>query len=307
MDTKVVRNLGVFISVVIISGWLGVLLDSDLTGQPEGDSLGMGLWLVLPLLTALVIIFISRLSWKELGLKPNFKGNIKWYLVSMLIFPAVTAIVLLIGAAANWIDLSAFSLKPFIIAFGGTLLMNFIIDIFEETAWRGYLTSQLLKLNLNDWKLYLIIGCVWTAWHIPYYLVFLPAADIQAIMPVSRAVYVIIAFTTLLSWTVMFTELFRVTKSVWPCVILHTVEDSLINMLILSGYIGIAAGKEILVSPINGVIASALYLTVGLGIRAYRMKSNKKRSDESAAEVKQVSGSEVLGNHGQEFTGKVFG
>ena len=126
-------------------------------------------------------------------------------------------------------------------------------------------------------------------------------------MPVSRAVYVIIAFTTLLSWTVMFTELFRVTKSVWPCVILHTVEDSLINMLILSGYIGIAAGKEILVSPINGVIASALYLTVGLGIRAYRMKSNKKRSDESAAEVKQVSGSAIMGNHGKGFTGKVFG
>jgi hypothetical protein len=47
----------------------------------------------------------------------------------------------------------------------------------------GYLTSQLLKLNLNDWKLYLIVGCVWTAWHIPYYLVFLPETDIQAIMP----------------------------------------------------------------------------------------------------------------------------
>jgi len=33
--------------------------------------------LVLPLLTALVIILISRLGWKELGLKPNFKGNVK--------------------------------------------------------------------------------------------------------------------------------------------------------------------------------------------------------------------------------------
>ncbi len=36
MDKKVVRNLGVFISIVIISGWLGVLVDSVLTGQPEG-------------------------------------------------------------------------------------------------------------------------------------------------------------------------------------------------------------------------------------------------------------------------------
>ncbi|MDD3880163.1 MAG: CPBP family glutamic-type intramembrane protease, partial [Syntrophomonas sp.] len=175
----------------------------------------MGVWLVLPMLTALVIILISRFSWKELGLKPNFKGNIKWYLASILIFPVVTAIVMLIGAATNWIDLSAFAPRPFIVAFGSTMFVNFIIDIFEETAWRGYLTSQLLKLNLNDWKLYLIVGCVWAAWHIPYYLVFLPEADIQAVMPVSRAIYVGVAFTTFLWWTVMFTELFRVTKSVW--------------------------------------------------------------------------------------------
>jgi len=272
MNKKVVRNLGLFISIVIISGWLGVWVDSILTEQPEGDSLGMGIWLVLPLLTALVIILISKLSWKELGLKPNLKGNIKWYLASILIFPIVTTIVLLIGAATNWIDLSAFNLRAFIVAFGSTMFVNFIIDIFEETAWRGYLTSQLLKLNLNDLKLYLIVGCVWTAWHIPYYLVFLPEADIQAVMPVSRAVYVIVAFTTFLCWTVMFTELFRVTKSVWPCVLLHTVEDSLINLLVLSSYISIAAGKEILVSPINGIIASILYLAVGLGIRAYRIR-----------------------------------
>jgi hypothetical protein len=138
--------------------------------------------------------------------------------------------------------LSTFNLKSFILAFCSTLLINFIINIFEETAWRGYLTSQLLKLNLNDWKLYLTVGCVWCLWHLPYYLVFLPEADIRAVMPVSRAVYVVVAFTTYLSWTVMFTELFRVTKSVCPCVILHSVEDSLINLLVISGYISIAAG-----------------------------------------------------------------
>jgi hypothetical protein len=89
-------------------------------------------------------------------------------------------------------------------------------------------------------------------------------------MPVSRAVYVMVAFTTFLAWTVMFTELFRVTKSVWPCVILHTMEDSLINPLIISGYISIATGREALISPINGVVTFVLYVAVGLGIRAYR-------------------------------------
>ncbi len=276
MNKKAVRNIGIFTFIVIISGWIGVLLDSVLTAQPEGDSLGMGIWLVLPLLTALIIILFSKASRRDLGLKPNFKGNMKWYLASVLIFPVVTAIILLIGATANWIDLSAFNFKSFIIAFGSTLLINFIIDIFEETAWRGYLTSQLLKLNLNDWKLYLIVGCVWCLWHLPYYLVFLPEADIRAVMPVSRPIYIVVAFTTFLSWTVMFTELFRVTKSVWPCVILHTVEDSLINLLVISGYIGIATGKEILISPINGVITSMIYVAVGIGIRAYRRRAYRR-------------------------------
>lgn len=53
------------------------------------------------------------------------------------------------------------------------------------------------------------------------------------------------------------------------------VEDSLINLLVISGYIIITPGKEFLVSPINGAITSILYLTVGPGIRAYRIKSNQ--------------------------------
>lgn len=276
MDKRAVRSIGLFVLVVITSGWIGVFVDSFVTVRSEGDSPGMGIWLVLPLLTALIIMLFSRASWKEFGFRPNFKGNLKWYLASVFIFPVVTAIDMLIGDAANWIDLSTFNPKPFILAFCSTLLANFIIDIFEEGAWRGFLTSQLLKFKLGDWQLYLIIGCIWTSWHIPYYLVFLPETQIQAIMPVGRAVYLVVALTTFLSWTVMFTELFKVTKSIWPCVVLHMVEDSLINHLVISGYITIVAGKEILVSPVNGIITSLLYLTVGLGIRAYRIRWNQK-------------------------------
>ena len=105
-------------------------------------------------------------------------------------------------------------------------------------------------------------------------MVFLPETDILAVMPVSRAIYVDIAFITFLCWAVMFTELFRVTRSIWPCVILHMVEDSLINLIVISAYISIAPGKEFLVSPINGVITCILYLAVGLGIRAYRRRAN---------------------------------
>ncbi len=276
MNKKVIRNIVVFIVVVILSGWIGVLVDSVLTEQPEGDSPGMGVWLVLPMLTAIAITIISKGNWNDFGFKPNFKGNLKWYLIAVLIFPVVTAIVLIIGTTTKWIDLSAFDLRLFILLFlSSTLLFTFIKNIFDGTPFYGYLTSQLVKLNHNGWEIYLIVGSLWGIWHAPYYLVFLPETDIQTVLPVSRAILFIVSIITIICWSVMYVELFRVTKSIWPCVVLHTVEDLLINPLVISGYISIVAGKEILVSPIYGIITSILYLFVGLGIRTYRRQANQ--------------------------------
>ncbi|WP_269746403.1 CPBP family glutamic-type intramembrane protease [Methanosarcina lacustris] len=112
-----------------------------------------------------------------------------------------------------------------------------------------------------------MVGSLWGIWHAPYCLVFLPETDIQTVLPVSRAIFVIVLIITMIFWTVMFIELYRVTKSIWPGVVLHMVEDSLINPLVISGYISIVAGTEIFVSPIIGIITSILYLFVGLGIR----------------------------------------
>ncbi len=275
VNNKVIRNTVVYIVVVILSGWIGVLVDSVLTGQPEGDSPGMGIWLVTPMLAAIAITLFSKGDWNEIGFKPNFKGNIKWYLIAVLIFPVVTAIVLIIGVITKWIDLSTLDLKPFIVIFSGTLLFNFIKNIFDGTPLFSYLTSQLVKLNFNDWKIYLTVGSVWGIWHLPYFLVFLPETDIQAVLPGSRIIISIFMIITMMFWAVMFIELYRVTKSIWPGVLLHMVEDSLINPLVISGFISIAAGKEVLISPIIGIITSILYLLIGLGIRAYRRQANQ--------------------------------
>ncbi|MGF7047552.1 membrane protease YdiL (CAAX protease family) [Paenibacillus sp. DS2015] len=274
MNKKVIRYIVLFVIVVVFSGWIGVLVDSVLPEHPKGDTLGMGVWLVFPMLTAIAIIICSKVGWKDIGFKPNFKRNSRWYLTSVLIYPVVTVIVLIVGAATKWIDLSGFNIKAFIWAFGSTLLIGFIKNIFEETVWRGYLTSQLDKLNLKDWKIYLIVGLVWGIWHIPYYLVFLSEADLQLVLPVNQTIFIVVAIMTMTCWSVMYIELYRVSKSIWPCVILHTIEDSLINPLVISGYISIASGKEILISPISGIMTSILYLAVGFGIRAYRRQSN---------------------------------
>lgn len=268
---KTIRNLSIFIVVALASGWIGLLIDQSLEPQPEGDSLGMGIWLVLPLLTTMLLRLFAGDGWKDIGLKLNIKGNVKWYLISLIIFPIVTLFILLIGKLLGWISFTNFRINAYFTAFAGTLVVNFIKNIFEESVWRGYLAAKLLKIKVGDMWLYLIVGGVWGIWHLPYYLYFLPEADMYQVLPVDRVVFAITAVFSMICWSVMFVELYRITKSIWPVVLLHMVEDSLINHLVIDGYINIAAGKEIWISPIIGLITSLFYVVVGLLLRRNRI------------------------------------
>ena len=119
-------------------------MDFFIPERPEGDSLGMLLWLVLPMLAVVLIILFQKISWTELGFIPNFKGNGKWYVASFLIFPIVTGIVLLVGVAAKWIDASALNPRSFILVFAGSLIS---------------------VANSDDWKLdRRRVGMRWTRW-----------------------------------------------------------------------------------------------------------------------------------------------
>jgi uncharacterized membrane protein len=269
---KTIRNIIIFAIVAITCGWFGVFADKFVEQQPEGESLGMGIWLVFPLLTVILLRLFAGDGWKDLGIRPNFKGNLKWYAIAVLIYPLVTAIVLLLGKIFGWIDFANFRTNVYLTGFVTTLLPNFIKNIFEESVWRGYLTTKLLKEKVKDIWLYLIVGGIWGVWHLPYYLCFLPEADMYQILPVGRLAFALVAITSMICWTVMFVEFFRLTKSIWSVVILHMVEDSVINHLVIDGHIVIVAGKEFLISPIAGIITSTLYLGAGLFLRQKRIK-----------------------------------
>jgi len=276
MDRKTVRNIIIFIIIALASGWIGLLIDNFLEPQPQKETLGMGLWLVLPFLSTILLRAFMGGGWKDIGFKPNLRGNLKWYFVSIIIFPIVTALILVIGKTSNWISFSNFNTTIFISGFISILAINFIKNIFEEFVWRGYLTTKLLKLKIKDFWLYIIVGGVWGIWHLPYYLFFLSESDIFQILPVSRIIFSLVAIVSMICWSVMFVELYRITKSIWSVVILHAVEDSLINHLVIDVHIIIASGKEILISPIAGIITTIFYLTVGLLLRKRRIEKEAK-------------------------------
>ena len=65
------RNIIIFSVVALASGWIGVFVDNILTEQPNGNSLGMLIWLVLPFLVS-VILRITSHDRRDIGVKPNF-------------------------------------------------------------------------------------------------------------------------------------------------------------------------------------------------------------------------------------------
>lgn len=283
MKTK--RNLLIFIVVILLSGWLGVFVDLFIPEQPKGDTLGMGIWLVFPLLTTILLRVFAGDGWRDIGLLPNLKGNIKWYIVSLLVYPVITSIVLLLSYIFGWMDFSNFNLDVLVSVFVGGLLIQFVKNFFEESVWRGYLTSKLSSLKVNEFWLYFIVGGVWGAWHIPYFLVFLSESDIFSVLPVNRWLFALIGIVTMICWTVMYTEIYLMTKSIWPLVLMHMTEDALVNPLILDGYIKSAQGKEFLVSPTAGIITTMLYLMVGCLLRTKRKKLERAIVSKSTTTV----------------------
>lgn len=268
MEKKERTGLIIFIIATLASGWIGVLIDNILTEQPEGNSLGMGCWLILPLLFGIVLRTLGH-DWMDFGIKANCKGNIKWYGMAIILFPMITAISLLGALVCGGLKIQSVSLDIVFALMLSSIVGSVIKNIFEEFAWRGYLVPKLMKVPINDWMLYLISGLVWAIWHTAYYMVFLPDEYFES---TSRMGMVISGCILMVSWSILFVELYRITKSVWPCVILHTMEDAIPTMLFTSESIfSISEEFEVWLHPISGILATILVIGAGLLLRRKRI------------------------------------
>lgn len=134
-------------------GWIGRGWDV-LLGNPSAEGLGILLWIGTPLVISLLLRAFAGDGWRDLGIKPNLKGNALWYVVAILIYPAATACILLVGSGLGLISFpnpSQSTLVLFFQAFALALLPNILKNFFEETAWRGYLAPKVHSLGLNDY------------------------------------------------------------------------------------------------------------------------------------------------------------
>ena len=267
------RNLTIFIVVVIASGWLGYGLDRVMDNPPT-QSLGMLLWLVLPLTTALVLRAFAGDGWRDFGLWPGLARNAPWYLLSALIYPLAATIVVGLGAALGLVAVNGAVTNVWIAAAGAALIPSFIKNLFEEFAWRGHLAPKVNTLGLPDIAGHLIVGAVWWAWHIPYWLFYADRTLVQATTPEGLAVFIFMALINILAASLVYGEIRLLTNSVWPAVLLHTVGNALGDQLFVMRLIDIAPGMAWLVAPGPfSVLTLLVFTALGFALHAYRLRN----------------------------------
>ena len=270
------RKFGIALTIITIgtvaSGWIGAAVNRALGEPHQRESLGTLIWISLPLL----LVFIARLlrCAKSSGRwMPRFRQAWPMYLVALAAFPVVTALTVGVSAAAGWMSIAPFDWGRLLPVVGSALVAAMLKNVFEEAVWRSWFTGELDARKWPDWAVYLVVGLVWALWHVPYYLFFLPESDMRFILDVPRGVFALVAGFTMMAWGVLFTEVYRIAKSIWPVVLLHAVEDATVNPILLDGHVIVEPGRAIWVSPVVGIVPALLYMALGFGLRAWRRRS----------------------------------
>lgn len=271
-NKRTLRNVILFSFVAVVCGWVGVGVDK-LLGQPSNlESLGASIFISSPILCMVLLRLFGGDGWKDLPLKPNFRRNARWYLFAIVVYPVVIGITLFVGKLFGWVDVSKFSIAAYFPVFIAAFLPQCLKNIFEESVWRGYLTVKVEQLTQNEWLVYLVVALVWQVWHLPYYLILLDDAYLASFFPFGNVLFVVTSFVVIGVWTIMYTEIFFLSRSLLLVVLMHAMEDAL-NPLISDGFAVVSPDKALLVSPSFGLIPLLLYLVIGLWLRRIRKSS----------------------------------
>jgi uncharacterized protein len=131
-----------------------------------------------PMITGIVFTY---LTYDKMGRKDYFRRIIdfkrigaKWYLVIFLFVPTLNLLAALIdfmlgGKGPSWGE-SALNFVDDPLSIVPSILFTALIPFMEELGWRGYVLDR-LQTNWSTLMSSLILGVVWSLWHIPMFLI----------------------------------------------------------------------------------------------------------------------------------------
>lgn len=274
---KTIRNLIIVALFTVAGGWLGIWLNY-VTGntQPPLQSLGALVWLISPALSGILLRWLGGDGWKDAGFGLNLRAGWKWYLVGIFAYPSAALVSFAVALAVGAIRADGFATLgwgAFFSAVGVMTAGSLMKNIFEEFAWRGYLTPRLEAAKVPAFLNHLIVGILWWAWHLSYYYYFLDRSQLDAYLTtISLNTFIFLAIFALFPTAILFGELRLISKSVWPVFILHNVINGLSMPLILNGFITLNGWAGVIFSPTNeGLFTSVLFGLIGVWL--YRQRT----------------------------------
>ncbi len=279
MNKSTVRNLVVFALAAASAGWIGLGLNHALGLSDPTQNLGMLVFLLLPFLTGLLLRAFGGDGWGDVGWKLNLRPNAVGYGVVLLSYPVMTAIVLAVGYLAGGITFAGFvqqGVGAFCAAVGLMFAADFVKNIFEEFAWRGYLTLRLKAAGLPDLLNHLLTGMVWASWHVPYWLFLLDKSTLVDFTSMSLAVFIPLSLANIITSAFLYGEVRLLTGSTWAAVLLHTTANAVTLALLLEGFVAVHPASEIWFTPGGfGILGIALVSLAGFGLHVYRTRRTK--------------------------------
>ncbi len=176
------KQIGLFIGLAFLLAWI-LFFIIPLKGIGYGTqnaTLILAGAMFAPAIASLLTRIITKEGFKDMLLRPNFRGNIKLYLliyfgpsllivVSALLYFLVLpghfdpALTMLQGAEVSPGTIIMVSLLQVLIV--GPVI-NIIPTMGEELGWRGYLLPKLRTL-FSDRISLIISGAIWGLWHAP--------------------------------------------------------------------------------------------------------------------------------------------
>lgn len=150
--------------------------------------------MMMPLISVVITTIITKSKFKDVWIKPNFKGNLKYYLIAwlapllitivgsgiyFLIFPSQfdPQMTAFIDSSKNQIimsgqkppsteELRSLIIVQLVASIFIAPILNFVTCLGEELGWRGYLLPRLCE-KYTQTKAIIISNIIWGIWHAP--------------------------------------------------------------------------------------------------------------------------------------------
>jgi len=256
------RNIVIYIVGVLalagIGGAVAVAETGELGSPDAGESAGMLLFILSPILVASLLRWFGKDGWADAGLRFKARGNGHWYLLALLLFPALSAVAVGLGAATGAVTFAEGAAGAFAAAFAVTLVIRMVFAAFEEFGWRGYLEPRLANLGVPAARRHLIVAAVWGVWHVPYIL----AVDVMTDLPL--VAYLPLFLVAIVPMSFIYGVVRERTGSVWPAVLMHGMSNAvafpllLPEVLTLDNELVFAARPEGLITLAGLVVTAAV-------------------------------------------------